>query len=80
VIHELTVQDWVHTHDVFIDLWLDLVRHVVINGVSHVFGQDIFEAFLVEHVVIEDFNQDIQEAFIFICVETDFEYLISTRL
>jgi len=77
VVNELPVQNWVHTDDVFINLWLNLVGHIVIDRVSHVFGQHVFETFLIEHVIIEDLNQNIQETFILIRIESDLKDLVA---
>ena len=54
VVDELTVQDRVDTHHVFVDLGLNLVRNVVIYGVTHILRQDILETFLIEEVIVEN--------------------------
>ena len=73
VVYENTIQNRVYTNYILVYLWFYLVRNVVINGVSHVLWKDISKPFLVEHIVIEDFNYYIQQSLVFIGIETDFE-------
>jgi formate/nitrite transporter FocA (FNT family) len=76
MIDKLAVQDGIDTDDIFIDLWLNFVWHVIIDGVTHIFGQYILETLLIELVIIENFHQNVQEAFVLVGVETYFENLV----
>jgi hypothetical protein len=76
VVHKLPIQYGVNANYVLVDLWLNFVRYVVVNRVPHVFREHIFEAFLVEHVIIKYLHHHIQEAFELVSIETYLEYLV----
>ena len=76
VIDKLAIQHRIDAHYVFVDLRLDLVRDVVIDGVSHVLGQYVLEALLIEGVIVEDLDQDIQETLILVRIEAYLEDFI----
>lgn len=55
VIHKLPVQHRIDTDYILVNLRLDFVAHIVVDGITHVLGEHVLEAFLVEHVIIKDF-------------------------
>ena len=71
MVDELAVEHGVHADDVLVDLGLDLVRHVVVNGVAHVLRQHVLETLLIEQVVVEDLHEHVQEALVLVRIETD---------
>ena len=52
------------------------MRDVVVNGVPHVLREHVLEALLVEHVIVEDLNEDVQETLVLVRIETDLEDLV----
>ena len=80
IINELAIQNGVNPDNIFVDLRLDLVWYIIVYRIFHILGQNIFEAFLIEHVIIKDFYHDIQKSFKFIRVETYLEYSVTWLL
>lgn len=54
------------------------MRDVVVNGVPHVLWEHIFEALLIEHIIVEDLHQHIEKPFILICVKAHLIDLVAS--
>ena len=76
MIDKLSIKNWVYPDHVLVHLRLYLVRDVVVNGVPHVLREHVLEALLVEHVIVEDLNEDVQETLVLVRIETDLEDLV----
>lgn len=54
------------------------MRDVVVNGVPHILWEHILESLLIEHIVVEDLYQHIEESFILVCVKTNLIDLVAS--
>ena len=59
VIHKLSIEDRVDSNNVLVNLRLDLVRYVVVDRISHIFGEDVFESLLVEFIIVKDLHHNV---------------------